>query len=83
MEFVGIFGPAVADVGAVVHIGDEDVFGAGIDLGLSLLHGLADTDDNEDDPGSAGNQPLAVHFFYVFDVNAFHVGLLENDGVVF
>src|SRR5258708_2050375 len=82
VEFVGIFGPAVADVGAVVHIGDEDVFGAGIDLCLSLLHGLAVADDDENDAGSAGNQPLAVHYFYVFDVDAFHVGLLEDDGVV-
>ena len=44
MEFVGVFGPAVPDVGAVVHVGDEDVFDAGIDLGLGLLHGLARAD---------------------------------------
>ena len=46
MEFVGILGPAVANVGAVVHVGDEDIFGAGIDLGLGLLHGLTEADDD-------------------------------------
>ena len=71
MQFVGIFHPAVADVGAVVHVGDENVFDAGIDLGLRLLHGLAGADDDEDDAGSAGDEPLAVDFLYVFDVDAF------------
>jgi hypothetical protein len=28
VQFVGVFGPAVADVGAVVHVGNEDVFDA-------------------------------------------------------
>jgi len=83
VEFVGVLGPAVADVGAVVHVGDEDVFGAGVDLGLGLLHGLAEADDDEDDAGGAGDEPLAVHDFYVFDVNAFGCRFLENDGVVF
>ena len=41
VELVGIFDPAVADVGAVVHVGDENVFDAGVDLGLGLFHGLA------------------------------------------
>src|SRR5258708_21868397 len=83
VELVGIFGPAVADVRAVVHVGDEDVLDAGIDLGLSLLHGLTGGDNDEHNAGSAGNQPLAVHYFYVFDVNALGNGLLEDDGVVF
>src|SRR5260370_10505923 len=83
VELVGIFGPAVADVRAVVHVGDEDVLDAGIDLGLSLLHGLTGADNDEHNAGSAGNQPLAVHYFYVFDVNALGNGLLEDDGVVF
>src|SRR6266849_6820323 len=82
VELVGVFGPAVADVGAVVHVGDKDVFDAGIDLSLSLLHGLADADNDQHNAGGAGNQPLAVHFLYVFDVNAFHVGFLEDDSVV-
>jgi hypothetical protein len=46
VELVGIFTPAVADVGAVVHVGDKDVFDAGIGLGLGLLHGLAEADDD-------------------------------------
>ena len=78
MEFVGVLGPAVADVGAVVHVGDEDVFGAGVDLGLGLLHGLAEADDDENDAGSAGDEPLAVDVFYVFDVNAFELGFLKT-----
>src|SRR5882762_1294557 len=82
VELVGVFGPAVADVGAVVHVGNQDVFGAGVHLGLGLLHGVADTDDDENDAGGAGDEPLAVDFFHVFDVNAFHVGLFEDDGVV-
>src|SRR5467141_23757 len=82
VELVGIFGPAVADVRAVVHVGDEDVLDAGIDLSLSLLHGLTGADNDEHNARSAGNQPLAVHYFHVFDVNAFGHGLLEDDGVV-
>jgi hypothetical protein len=38
VEFVGVLRPAVAYVGAVVHVGDEDIFDLGINLGLSLLH---------------------------------------------
>ncbi len=83
MELVGVFGPAVADVGAVVHVGDEDIFNAGVDLGLSLLHGLAGADDDEDDARSSRDQPLAVDFLHVLDVHAFHIGFLEDDGVVF
>jgi hypothetical protein len=49
VEFVGVFGPAVADVGAVIHVGDEDVFDAGVDLGLGLLHGLARADHSKND----------------------------------
>src|SRR5882672_3909885 len=41
VEFVGVFGPAVADVGAVVHVGNQNVFDAGINLGLGLFHGLS------------------------------------------
>ena len=55
VEFVGVFGPAVAYVGAVVHVGDEDVFDAGIDLGLGLFHGLAGADYGEDYAGCAGD----------------------------
>jgi hypothetical protein len=50
VEFVGVFGPAVADIGAVVHVGDENVLGSRVDLSLGLLHGLADADDDEN-PG--------------------------------
>jgi hypothetical protein len=83
VEFVGIFYPAIADIGAVVHVGDENVFDAGIDLGLRLLHGLAGADDDEDDAGSAGNKPLTINLLDVFDVDAFVHGPLENDGGVF
>jgi len=48
VEFVGVFDPAVADVCAVVHVGDHYVFYAGIDLSLGLHHGLAGADDDED-----------------------------------
>jgi len=82
VEFVGVFGPAVADVGAVVHIGDKNIFYAGIDLGLGLLHGLADAYDDEDDARSSSDKPLAVHLFYVFDVDLVGRAALEDDGVV-
>src|SRR5260370_924000 len=68
VELVGIFGPAVADVRAVVHVGDEDVLDAGIDLGLSLLRGLTGADNDEHNAGSAGSQPLAVHDAVEVDV---------------
>jgi hypothetical protein len=46
VQFVGVFDPAVADVGAVVHVRDEDVLDAGVGLRLGLEHGLAETDDD-------------------------------------
>ncbi|MCU1239433.1 MAG: hypothetical protein JWO71_159 [Candidatus Acidoferrum typicum] len=55
VELVGIFCPAVAYVGAVVHVGDQDVFDAGVNLGLGLLHGLAGADYREDYAGGAGD----------------------------
>ena len=55
VEFVGVFRPAVPDVGAVLHVGDEDVFDARVDLGLGLLHGLAGADHREYDSGCAGD----------------------------
>src|SRR5260221_2925540 len=82
VEFVRVFGPAVADVGAVVHVGNENVFDTGIDLGLGLFHGLADADDYQDDTGSSGDEPLAVHVLDVFDVNLLWNLALEDDGVV-
>ncbi len=83
MELVGVFDPAVADVGAVVHVGDEDVFDAGVGLDLGLFHGLAESADDEDDAGGAGDEPLLVDDFNVFDVDAFRGGALEDDGGVF
>jgi len=74
VEFVGVFDPAVADVCAVVHVGDHYVFYAGIDLGLGLQHGLAGADYDQDDSAGAGDQPLAFDFFYIFDVDAVEVG---------
>jgi hypothetical protein len=61
VEFVGVFGPAVAYVCAVIHVGDENVFDAGVNLGLCLLHGLACPDDREDNAGGAGDQPLTIY----------------------
>ena len=55
VEFVGVFDPAVADVGAVVHVGDHYVFDAGIDLGLGLQHGLAGADYDQDNSAGAGD----------------------------
>jgi hypothetical protein len=83
MQFVGVFYPAVAYIGTVVHVGDKDILDAGIDLGLGLLHGLAGADYDQDNAGSACNQPLFVYFFYVFDVDTFCGGPLENNGGVF
>src|SRR5882724_12268803 len=82
MELVGVFSPTVADVGAVVHVGDEDVFNAGVDLGLGLFHGLAGADDGEDDAGGARDEPLAVDLFYVLDVDLLGSAFLKNDGVI-
>src|SRR6266436_2782062 len=83
VEFVGVFGPAVADVGAVVHVGNQNVFDARVGLGLGLFHGLAEADNDQDDARSAGYQPLLVDDFYVFDVDAFVHGALEDNGGVF
>src|SRR5579871_102793 len=83
VEFVGVFGPAVADVGSIVHVGNQNVFDARVDLRLGLLHGLAQTDDDEDNAGSAGDEPLTVYLFHVFDVNLLGNVAFKDDGVVF
>lgn len=82
MQFVGVFDPAVADVGAIVHVGDHDVFDAGVGLGFGLEHGLAGADDDEDYAAGAGDEPLAFDFLYIFDVDAVVVGLFEDDGAI-
>src|SRR5271168_377554 len=79
VEAVAVFYPAVAYVCAVVHVGDQDVFDAGIDLGLGLLHGLAEADYYQNYSGGSGYQPLAVYLFHVFDVHFVGGGLFEND----
>ena len=48
VELVGIFHPAIPDVSAVVHIGNQNILDAGVDLGLRLLHGGAEADDDQD-----------------------------------
>jgi hypothetical protein len=48
VELVGIFHPAIPDVSAVVHIGNQNIFNAGVNLGLRLLHGGAEADDDQD-----------------------------------
>src|ERR1700733_1613482 len=83
VEFVGVFRPAVPDVGAVVHVRDEDVFDSGVHLSLSLLHGLAGANYREYNSGCAGDQPLAIHLFYVFDVNLLGRAAFEDDSVIF
>ena len=82
VEFVGVFDPAVADVGAVVHVGNHDVFDAGVGLGFGLEHGLAGADDDEDYAAGSRDEPLAFDFLHVFDVDAVIVGLFEDDGAV-
>lgn len=85
MEFVGIFDPAIADVRAVVHVGDHDVFDARIGLGFGSLAECVVEDDDvcpfrvafpilgfEDEAGGD------VALFFGFDVVANVVALLEN-----
>jgi hypothetical protein len=48
VQAVAVFYPAVADVRAVVHVGDQDIFNSRVHLCLRLLHGLAQADDHED-----------------------------------
>src|SRR5258708_34252516 len=83
VQFVGVFHPAVANLGAIVHGGTKNILAARGDLGLRLLHGSAEANNNQHHAGCAGNEPLAVDFLYVFDVNAFLGGFLENDCAVF
>src|SRR6516225_7485007 len=83
VEFVGVFDPAVADVGAVVHVGDEDVLDARVRLSLGLFHRLADADDDEDHTGSSCDEPLLVYDLHVFDVNALVDWASEDNGGIF
>src|SRR5262249_355191 len=83
VELVGIFNPPVANVRAVIHVGNQDVANARIDLRLCLLHGGAGAYYDENDTGRAGNKPLSIHFLYVFYVHALNAGLFENDSGIF
>jgi hypothetical protein len=83
VQAVAVFFPAVADVGAVIHVGNQDILDARVNLGLRLLHSLARADDDEDYAGSSGDEPLAVDLLDVFDVNFFRGRLFENDGRIF
>ena len=55
MQSVRILVPAVADVGAIIHVGDEDVFDAAVGHGLGLFHGLAVADHHKNDAGGSGD----------------------------
>src|SRR5262249_46068924 len=82
MQFVGVLRPAVAYVCAVIHVGDENIFDAAIDLSLGLLHGLSEADNDQNHAGSSRDEPLAVDLFHVFNVNLVGRAALENNGVV-
>ena len=49
MQAIGVFHPAVTDVGAVIHVGNEHIFNSGINLRLSLPHGRSRADHDQDD----------------------------------
>src|ERR1700735_3901401 len=82
MQAVAIFHPAIADGRAIVHVGDHHFFDAAINLGLGLLHGLAQTDDDQNHARRPRNEQLAVHDFYIFDTHFVHGRLLKNDDCV-
>lgn len=45
-----------------------------------MLHGLAQTDHDQNDSRSTGRKPLAVDLFYVLDMNLIGGRLFEDDG---
>jgi hypothetical protein len=79
VQAVAVFFPTVSDVCAVVHVGNQNVFDARVHLRLGLLHRLAGADDDEDDAGSSGDEPLAVELFDVLDVGFVGGRLLKHD----
>jgi len=82
VERVGVFGLTVADVRAVIHVGDHDVFNAQVDLGLGLHHGLARADDDEYDTRRAFDEPLAIDLFCIFNVDSVEAGPIEDNRAV-
>ena len=84
MEPVAVlFRPAVADILAVVHVGDHDVAHAVVGLPLRLPHRRAHAAHDQHHARRAGHQPLAVHLFHVLDVDALACrGLEEDDRVL-
>src|SRR5579871_5055844 len=74
--------PSGRHVGAVVHVGNENIFHAAIDLRLRLLHGLAEADNDQDNSRSASNKPLTIDLLHVFDVNLLRNIPFKNDGIV-
>lgn len=79
VQAVAVFIPTVPDVGAVVHVRDHHVLDARIDLRLGLLHGLAQTNNDQNDSRSPCYQPLPVDLFDIFDVVLVVGWFLEDD----
>jgi len=79
VQAIGILDPAVAYVRAVIHVGNQHILDPAVDLRLRLLHRRPGADDDQDDSGSSGHQPLAVYLLHVFDVHFVLGRLLEDD----
>src|SRR5579862_2998918 len=79
VQLVVVLEPALADVVAIVHVGNHDIADSRIRLGLGLTHRLTHSAHDEHDTGGARHVPLAVHLLHILDVNLFRDTLLEQD----
>src|SRR5262249_39719553 len=70
VQAVAVLGPALADVVAVVHVGNHDVAHAVVGLPLRLRHGRPGAADDEHHAGGAGDAPLVVDLLHFLDVNS-------------
>jgi len=82
VERVGVFGLTVADVRALIHVGDHGVSNPRIDLGLGLHHGLARADDDEYHTRRAFDEPLTIDLFCIFNADSVETGLIEDSRAV-
>ena len=83
MKKVAFVAPAVADVGAVEHVGDDDGFDAGVGFAVGFFHRGAGTGDHERVAVPAGDFPVPFFELDVPEVDAFHAGFGKNDDGIF
>ncbi len=73
MQFIAFFEPLGADVGAIEHVLQHDVFNAAIGLPTRTFDGAGGTGDDEDVAAFAGELPVILDEFHVAEMDAVEI----------